>query len=163
MLADFEKLEKPKEYDSDENKLKKELHDALDLAVRSSVSGAEKVAVAFSGGLDSSIMAYLVAKYSMPMLFCVGFKDSHDVIQARKSFELLKSLGSRLSKMSSSSKAKDPVEEDSALYNGTLRPASPELQRGEPRPRLAVSARAGSHTELWVFYKRYIWRDTKKL
>jgi asparagine synthase (glutamine-hydrolysing) len=33
--------------------------------------------------------------------------------------------------MSSSSKAKDPIEEDSALYNGTLRPASPELQRGE--------------------------------
>ncbi|MFA6097868.1 MAG: asparagine synthase C-terminal domain-containing protein [Candidatus Paceibacterota bacterium] len=89
MLADFEKLEKPKKYDDNENKLKKELHDALDLAVRSSVSGAEKVAVAFSGGLDSSIMAYLVAKYSMPMLFCVGFKDSHDVINARKSAELL--------------------------------------------------------------------------
>lgn len=89
MLADFEKLVKPEKYDSDENELKKELFNSLDQAVRSSVSGSEKTAVAFSGGLDSSIITYLVSKYSMPMLFCVGFKDSHDAINAKKSAELL--------------------------------------------------------------------------
>lgn len=89
MLADFEKIEKPKKYESDENKLKKELHDALDLAVRSSVSGNEKIAIAFSGGLDSSIIAYLASKYSVPVLFCVGFRDSHDAINAKRSAELL--------------------------------------------------------------------------
>ncbi|MFZ2969806.1 MAG: asparagine synthase C-terminal domain-containing protein, partial [Minisyncoccia bacterium] len=89
MLADFEKLEKPEKYYSGEKKLKKEIYVALDQAVKLSVGGSEKVAVAFSGGLDSSIMAYLVSKYSEPMLFCVGFKDSHDVINARKSAELL--------------------------------------------------------------------------
>jgi len=89
MLADFEKLEKPEKYDNDENKLKKELYSALDQAVASSVSGSGKTAVAFSGGLDSSIIAYLVSKYSMPVLFCVGFIDSHDAINAKKSSQLL--------------------------------------------------------------------------
>lgn len=85
MLADFEKIEKPEECDSDENGLKKELYSALDHSVKLSVAGSEKVDVAFSGGLDSSIIAYLVSKYSEPVLFCVGFKDSHDVINAKRS------------------------------------------------------------------------------
>jgi len=89
MLADFEKIKKPERYDNNENKLKKELYAALDRAVRSSVSEGGKIAVAFSGGLDSSIAAYLVSKYAEPVLFCVGFKDSHDVINSKKSASLL--------------------------------------------------------------------------
>ncbi len=89
MLADFEKLVKPEKFDCDEEKLKKELYDALDHAVRSSLSGEKKIAVAFSGGLDSSIVAYLAAEYSKPVLFCIGFADSHDAIRAKRSSELL--------------------------------------------------------------------------
>lgn len=89
MLADFEKLEKPEEFFSDEKKIKKELYERLFSAVEILVSGKKDIPVAFSGGLDSSIMAYITSKFSRPILFCIGFKDSHDVINAQRSAKLL--------------------------------------------------------------------------
>jgi len=87
MLADFEKLSKPETFRQDEKKLKEDILEALDSAVKNLVSGLEEIPIAFSGGLDSSIVAYLAAKYGRPVLYCAGFEGSHDVVNAQKSFE----------------------------------------------------------------------------
>lgn len=81
----FERLENPAEKLKDENLIKKELAEVLEGSVKKSAAGKEGLPIAFSGGLDSSILAYLAAKYVKPVLFCVGFKDSYDVANAEKS------------------------------------------------------------------------------
>ena len=88
MLADFEKLKKPKKIYTDE-KVKHQLHDALDSSVKSLVSEYKEIPIAFSGGIDSSILTYLISKYTEPVLFCFGFENSYDVKNAIKSAELL--------------------------------------------------------------------------
>ncbi len=88
-MANFEKLKKPKQYFSDEERIKKELYEKLCNSVKNLVSGKREIPVAFSGGLDSSIIAYLVSKFAKPILFCIGFENSHDVTNARKSAKLL--------------------------------------------------------------------------
>lgn len=89
-LADFEKLSQPQNLRKDKGKLTKDIFKALDSAVKSMVSGFEEIPIAFSGGLDSSIIALLALKYCQPALYCVGFENSHDTINARKSAKLLK-------------------------------------------------------------------------
>ena len=88
MLANFKKLQKPKELITDEN-IKYQLFDTLDNSVKSLIKDYEKIPVAFSGGIDSSILTYLVSKYTEPILFCFGFENSYDVRNAKKSAELL--------------------------------------------------------------------------
>ena len=88
MLANFEKLKKPKKIYTDE-KVKHQLHDALDSSVKSLVSEHKEIPIAFSGGIDSSILTYLVSKYVEPILFCFGFENSYDVKNAKKNAELL--------------------------------------------------------------------------
>ncbi len=83
MLANFEKLEKPKELYADEN-IKRRLFEVLDNSVKEIVKNRKEIPIAFSGGLDSSILAYLVSKYSKPVLFCVGFENSYDVKNAER-------------------------------------------------------------------------------
>ncbi|MEA4977622.1 MAG: asparagine synthase-related protein [Methanomassiliicoccaceae archaeon] len=57
--------------------------EALDSAVRDAVSG-KKVAVAFSGGLDSGLVAALAAKYAESVvLYTAGSDVSYDVINSR--------------------------------------------------------------------------------
>jgi asparagine synthase (glutamine-hydrolysing) len=51
--------------------------------------GIEDIAVSFSGGLDSSLMAFLASKYSSPTLYVVGEETSSDVSGARTSARIL--------------------------------------------------------------------------
>jgi len=89
MLADFEKLKKTEKFLGDEEAIKKELYDSLGNAVAELVSGSEEIPIAFSGGIDSSIIAHLASKYAKPVLFCVGFENSHDVGLSQKSAKAL--------------------------------------------------------------------------
>ena len=88
MLVDFEKLQKPKKISNDEE-IKHQLHEILESSVKKSVSGYQEIPVAFSGGIDSAILTYLASKYAQPVLFCVGFKNSYDVKNAKRSAKLL--------------------------------------------------------------------------
>lgn len=86
----FERLEKPAGKLGDENFVKIKLAEELEASVKKSAAEKGELPIAFSGGLDSSILAYLTAKYSKPILFCVGFKDSYDILNAQKSAGFLK-------------------------------------------------------------------------
>ncbi len=57
---------------------------ALDESLKTLVGEVSKVAVSFSGGLDSSIMASYASKYSSLKLYVVGAEDSPDVRNARQ-------------------------------------------------------------------------------
>ncbi|MDO8538782.1 MAG: asparagine synthase-related protein [archaeon] len=86
-LLDFEKLsaQKPPKF------VFSDLEKALNESIALSTKNVKKCAVLFSGGVDSSFCAKLVAeKVSQTALFAVGLKDSHDLLQAKKSAELLK-------------------------------------------------------------------------
>ncbi len=106
MLANFEKLEKPKELFAGEN-IKRRLFEVLDDSVKEIVKNRKETPIAFSGGLDSSILTYLASKYSKPVLFCVGFEDSYDARNAKKAVEILNNLSKRRrhSRMSPSNEA----------------------------------------------------------
>ncbi len=84
------RLKKPAKKLTDESFIKTKLAEALEEAVKKAAAGKKKMPLAFSGELDSSILAYLVAKYAKSILFCVGFKDSYDVANAEKSAKCLK-------------------------------------------------------------------------
>lgn len=64
---------------------------SLDSSVRNIVEAIDDVAVSFSGGLDSSLIAFLASKHSRPVLHVVGEEKSPDMESARtaaKSLEL---------------------------------------------------------------------------
>jgi len=88
MLANFRKLQKPKEIYKNEN-IKYRLKNTLEETVKRLVSKHKETPIAFSGGLDSSILAFLSSKYTKPVLFCVGFKDSYDINNSQKCSKLL--------------------------------------------------------------------------
>jgi len=88
MLANFKKFQKPKESITDEN-IKGQLFDVLDNSVKNLVKDYQEIPVAFSGGIDSSILAYLIFKYTKPVLFCFGFENSYDVKNAKKNAKFL--------------------------------------------------------------------------
>jgi asparagine synthase (glutamine-hydrolysing) len=88
MIIDFKKLKRPEGFITDK-KVKTQLYNVLDNSVKNLVSKYKKIPIAFSGGIDSSILAYLSSKYTEPILFCFGFKNSYDVKNAQKNAELL--------------------------------------------------------------------------
>lgn len=45
--------------------------------------GGKRIAVAFSGGVDSAILAVLASKFAIIKLFTLGLKDSYDIAMAR--------------------------------------------------------------------------------
>jgi asparagine synthase (glutamine-hydrolysing) len=62
----------------------------LEEAVELKVKDQPKIAVSFSGGIDSSVIAVLSAKnHSNVTLLCVGTKNSHDIQSAKKAAEKL--------------------------------------------------------------------------
>ncbi len=62
---------------------------SLDESIRDSVEGLSAVALAFSGGLDSSVMAFFSSKYSSPRLYVVGEEGSTDLLNAREASQVL--------------------------------------------------------------------------
>jgi len=66
------------------NRLIKALESSMQELKRSCPDG--KVGVAFSGGLDSSIIGYLAMRHLRPTFYVVGFKGSKDVRNAIDSF-----------------------------------------------------------------------------
>ena len=64
-----------------------ELKNVLDSAVKAMV--AERTAVAFSGGLDSGIVAAIAGKYSNVTLYTVGVDDAYDVKASEELAELM--------------------------------------------------------------------------
>lgn len=66
-----------------------DLLDAIDRSVRTLTEG-EDVAVAFSGGLDSSVVAALAKRHARSaVLYTAGFEDSHDVKASRDASSML--------------------------------------------------------------------------
>lgn len=65
------------------------LSELLDKSVAKSVEDLKLVAVLFSGGLDSSIIAYLAKRYTEVVLYTCGLKDSHDLKKARIASKLM--------------------------------------------------------------------------
>lgn len=62
---------------------------SLDKSVRKHTVSIDDVAIAFSGGLDSSLIACLASRYTKPVLYVVGEENSSDVIGARTSASIL--------------------------------------------------------------------------
>ncbi len=50
----------------------------IDVSVKSRVEGRRKVAIAFSGGLDSSVLAHCASKYTKALACCVSAAGSRD-------------------------------------------------------------------------------------
>jgi asparagine synthase (glutamine-hydrolysing) len=65
------------------------LANSLNDSVRGLTEGFDDIAISFSGGLDSSLMAFLASKYAKPTLYVVGEKTSSDVSGARTSARIL--------------------------------------------------------------------------
>jgi len=96
------------------------LRKALDDAIREAVSGKDP-AVAFSGGLDSGIIAAIVKEHAAhPALYTVGSEGSHDIAAAKNSAAELgmecslihiteENVRSGLKEMISVTGTKDPV------------------------------------------------------
>jgi asparagine synthase (glutamine-hydrolysing) len=59
---------------------------ALDGAVQDKIS-TRRTGVLFSGGIDSSVVAALVARHSEPTLYTVGVEGAHDLMVAKSTAE----------------------------------------------------------------------------
>lgn len=67
----------------------KEIGCALETSIENAVSGKE-IAIAFSGGLDSGLIAHISKKFAEKTnLYVVGFEESHDVKESIKTAETL--------------------------------------------------------------------------
>ncbi len=66
-----------------------DLASALAAAVEASVGPGEKVALGFSGGLDSSLLALLLLRRARPRGYVVGVPGCHDIAQAIRAAHLL--------------------------------------------------------------------------
>jgi asparagine synthase (glutamine-hydrolysing) len=62
---------------------------SLNDSMKELIKGFKHVAVAFSGGLDSSIMAFYSSRHTSPMLYVAGEDDSIDFRNARHASEVL--------------------------------------------------------------------------
>jgi len=68
----------------------KKLSSLLQKSVKQRVSGLKEVAVAFSGGLDSTIIAFLAKKFGVEVhLVSVSLKDQPEIEHAKKAAEAL--------------------------------------------------------------------------
>jgi asparagine synthase (glutamine-hydrolysing) len=67
----------------DKDKVVDQLARSLDASVRNIAGPLDDVAISFSGGLDSSLLAFLASKHSRPVLYVVGEEKSSDMESAR--------------------------------------------------------------------------------
>jgi asparagine synthase (glutamine-hydrolysing) len=67
------------------NSLKKELAEAFTSSVERSMQGVEKVGIMFSGGIDSTLIAYTAKRFKSKLfLYSLGTEDSEDIEYSRK-------------------------------------------------------------------------------
>jgi len=83
------KIKKRKQDFSDENEIVGEIASRVEDSVKKRVKGRKKVCISFSGGLDSSIIAYVASKYTSVFLVSVFTKGAKDEKQARFSADKL--------------------------------------------------------------------------
>lgn len=67
-----------------------QLSNLLINSVEDSLRNIEQSAIAFSGGIDSSLITKLASKHTTVNLYVIGIKDSYDIKSAKESAELLK-------------------------------------------------------------------------
>jgi asparagine synthase (glutamine-hydrolysing) len=65
------------------------LANVLGTSVRNLTEHLDEVAISFSGGLDSSVIAFLASRYTNPVLYVVGEENCPDMLGARTSASLL--------------------------------------------------------------------------
>ena len=65
----------------------KTLYKSLENTIKSECK--EPITVAFSGGIDSTLVAFIAEKYSDVELIAVGIPDSHDLEAARTAAKLI--------------------------------------------------------------------------
>ncbi|MEC8996846.1 MAG: asparagine synthase C-terminal domain-containing protein, partial [Candidatus Thermoplasmatota archaeon] len=63
------------------------LCDSIELSVKNSCK--DKISISFSGGIDSTLIAFLAKKYCDVELIAVGIPDAHDLEAARSASELI--------------------------------------------------------------------------
>ena len=63
------------------------LCDSIELSVKDSCK--DKISVSFSGGIDSTLIAFLAQKHCDVELIAVGIPDAHDLKAARSASELI--------------------------------------------------------------------------
>ena len=68
-------------------KLFKKLYDKLDVTIKESCK--EKITVAFSGGIDSTLVAFISKNYTDVELIAVGIKESHDLKAAKSAAKMV--------------------------------------------------------------------------
>ena len=68
-------------------KLFEKLYDKLDVTIKESCK--EKVTVAFSGGIDSTLVAFISKNYTDVELIAVGIKESHDLKAAKSAAKMV--------------------------------------------------------------------------
>ena len=67
--------------------LLEKLYDELNLTIKEACD--KKISVAFSGGLDSTLVAFISKKYTDVELIAVGIADSHDLKAAKSAADLV--------------------------------------------------------------------------
>ncbi len=66
-----------------------ELTASLSNAVSNCISGEKAIAILFSGGLDSSLLAWLAKKHAEITLYTAGTSNSHDLTHAEQAAKLM--------------------------------------------------------------------------
>jgi len=82
---EYYKLRLPKETKLSREKIQERLASLLDDAFSKRIKGLNKVGILFSGGIDSTLLAFLCQKNKIPfILYVAGGKESKDVVEAKR-------------------------------------------------------------------------------
>jgi asparagine synthase (glutamine-hydrolysing) len=65
------------------------LEEVLEKSIYLAVRDFDRVPIAFSGGLDSCVLAKMVSKFTTPLLYVVGFPGSYDIGRAENAANFL--------------------------------------------------------------------------
>ncbi|UOY10427.1 asparagine synthase-related protein [Methanonatronarchaeum sp. AMET6-2] len=87
-IVNTSQLKQTQKTDNDKE-IGQQLIDALDRAIRRNLEGQQEVGIAFSGGIDSSIIARISSRYTDVHLYTVGLENSPDIKWSKKAAEHL--------------------------------------------------------------------------
>jgi asparagine synthase (glutamine-hydrolysing) len=141
-----------------------ELEDTITTAVLDIVKNEKRVAVSFSGGIDSSIIASLASRNTEVMLYSVGTHNAYDLRMAENASKL---LGIELTKIEIN---KEDVEEAIRQLAGIVKFAS-VVEISFELPLYFVAKKSNEHIlisgqgadELFGGYARYLSMEKLKL